>query len=43
MKYYPIHEIGVLILDIRGNGGITPGYPMNIEQDVDLFLQGKWH
>jgi len=42
MKFYPGHDIGVLILDVRGNGGKTPGYPMNIEHDVDLFMQGEW-
>ncbi|NLV26472.1 MAG: alpha/beta hydrolase [Methanomicrobiales archaeon] len=42
MKYYPEHNIGVLIIDVRGNGGITPGYPMDIERDAELFLQGEW-
>jgi len=42
MTYYPRHGIGVLIMDVRGNGGLTPGYPLNIERDLDLFVQGQW-
>ena len=42
MNYYPQHGIGVLIMDVRGNGGTTPGYPMNIEKDAELFVQGAW-
>lgn len=42
MKYYPLHDIGVLIIDVRGNGGLTPGYPMDVEQDVALYLKGDW-
>ncbi|MCA1915999.1 S9 family peptidase [Methanospirillum hungatei] len=42
MHYYPEHGIGVLIMDVRGNGGATPGYPMNIEKDAGLFMQGAW-
>lgn len=42
MKYYPVHGIGVLIMDVRGNGGTNPGYPMNIEKDAELFTQGAW-
>lgn len=42
MKYYPPEGVGVLILDIRGNGGVTPGYPMNIERDFYAYANGKW-
>jgi alpha-beta hydrolase superfamily lysophospholipase len=42
MKYYPPHGVGVLVMDVRGNGGLTPGYPMNIEKDAELFVQGSW-
>ncbi|MDD1724242.1 MAG: alpha/beta hydrolase [Methanospirillum sp.] len=42
MKYYPPEGVGVLILDIRGNGGVTPGYPMNIERDFSMYANGEW-
>ncbi|PWR75685.1 alpha/beta hydrolase [Methanospirillum stamsii] len=42
MKYYPAHDIAVLIMDVRGNGGLTPGYPMDIERDAGLFVKGEW-
>lgn len=42
MNYYPKHGIGVLIMDVRGNGGATPGYPMDIEKDAELFVEGTW-
>ncbi|RXE57402.1 hypothetical protein ABH15_00425 [Methanoculleus taiwanensis] len=37
-------EAGILFLavDIRGNGGDTPGEPLNIEQDYRRFAGGEW-
>jgi dipeptidyl aminopeptidase/acylaminoacyl peptidase len=31
-----------LFVDIRGNGGETPGYPFNPQQDFSLFEKGDW-
>jgi uncharacterized protein len=31
-----------LVLDIRGQGGETPGYPMDIEKDYSLYEEGKF-
>jgi dienelactone hydrolase len=31
-----------LFVDIRGNGGQTPGYPLNPERDYSLFEKGEW-
>ncbi|MFY9801357.1 MAG: alpha/beta hydrolase [Methanoregula sp.] len=31
-----------LFVDIRGNGGQTPGYPFNPQQDFSLFEKGDW-
>ena len=44
MKEYPSHEIAVCILDIRGNGGgsLSPGYPMDIQKDLNIYLNGNW-
>ncbi len=31
-----------LVLDIRGNGGETPGYQMNLTADYERFVHGEW-
>jgi hypothetical protein len=31
-----------LVLDVRGNGGETPGYPLNLNEDFTLFEGGEW-
>ncbi len=31
-----------LFVDTRGNGGETPGYPLNPELDFNAFENGKW-
>jgi uncharacterized protein len=44
LKEYASRNIAVCVLDIRGNGGggLTPGYPMNIQKDLNLYLNGEW-
>jgi uncharacterized protein len=37
---YATQGYAYLVLDIRGNGGETPGYPMDIEKDYTLFERG---
>ncbi|HVP94248.1 MAG TPA: alpha/beta hydrolase [Methanoregulaceae archaeon] len=37
---YASQGYAYLVLDIRGNGGETPGYPMDIEKDYTLFQRG---
>lgn len=32
----------VLVVDIRGNGGKTPGYPLDFEKDYEKFASGEW-
>jgi len=32
----------VLVVDVRGNGGNTSGYPLNIERDYGKFSAGEW-
>ncbi len=32
----------MLVVDIRGNGGKTPGYPLNFERDYEKFAVGEW-
>ncbi|HWQ65271.1 MAG TPA: hypothetical protein VN372_00195 [Methanospirillum sp.] len=39
---YAERGIAVLVLDIRGNGGKTPGYPLNLEQDYEKVTLGQW-
>jgi dienelactone hydrolase len=31
-----------LVLDVRGNGGETPGYPLNLNEDFTRFEAGEW-
>ena len=44
LKEYTSRNIAVCVLDIRGNGGggLTPGYPMDIQKDLNLYLNGEW-
>lgn len=32
----------VLVVDIRGNGGKTPGYPLDFEKDYGKYASGEW-
>jgi predicted esterase len=31
-----------MVLDVRGNGGETPGYPLDFNQDFSRFEKGEW-
>lgn len=31
-----------LVLDLRGNGGDTAGYPFSIDRDFQSFMEGEW-
>jgi len=37
---YAHNGYAYLVLDIRGNGGETPGYPMDFEKDYALYQKG---
>ncbi len=39
---YAENGFAVLVVDIRGNGGKTPGYPLNIEQDYVTYSSREW-
>lgn len=39
---YAQHGIAVLVVDIRGNGGKTPGYPFSPEVDYQKYHAGEW-
>lgn len=39
---YAAQGYAYLVLDVRGNGGQTAGYPMNLEIDYQKFLAGEW-
>ncbi len=39
---YAESGIAFLVVDIRGNGGDTPGEPLDIEQDYRRFAAGEW-
>ena len=39
---YADHGYAVLVDDIRGNGGKTPGYPLNIQTDYQQMGKGEW-
>ncbi len=41
-RMYAEHGFAFLVLDIRGNGGETRGYPLNIEEDYRRFSEGEW-
>jgi dienelactone hydrolase len=42
MVHYTAAGYAFLFVDIRGNGGQTPGYPFNPQQDFSLFEKGGW-
>lgn len=39
---YAGEGIAFLAVDIRGNGGETAGYPMDLEKDCQLYAKGRW-
>ncbi len=39
---YTAADFAFLFVDIRGNGGQTPGYPLNPQRDFSLFEKGDW-
>jgi dienelactone hydrolase len=41
-KAYALQGYAVLVLDARGHGGRTAGYPMNVEEDYGRFQAGTW-
>jgi hypothetical protein len=42
MVKYATAGYAFLFIDIRGNGGETPGYPFNPQRDFSLFEKGEW-
>ena len=42
MVHYTAAGYAFLFVDIRGNGGQTPGYPFNPQLDFSLFEKGDW-
>jgi len=42
MERYTAAGYAFLFVDIRGNGGQTPGYPFNPQRDFSLFEKGDW-
>ncbi len=41
-RMYAEHGFAFLVLDIRGNGGETGGYPLDIKEDYRRFSGGEW-
>ena len=41
-EQYAREGIAFLVLDLRGNGGTTPGYPLDLERDFRQFVNGRW-
>ncbi|MDH7509784.1 MAG: alpha/beta hydrolase [Methanolinea sp.] len=41
-RQYAENGYAFLILDVRGNGGETPGYPLDLERDFEKFRAGAW-
>ncbi len=41
-KRYASEGIALVVLDLRGNGGATPGYPLDLERDLRQFGNGRW-
>jgi uncharacterized protein len=39
---YAQQGFAYLVLDIRGNGGETPGYPLDFEKDFALYQKGEF-
>ena len=42
MEQYAAAGFAFLFVDIRGNGGETPGYPLNPQLDFSWFEKGDW-
>jgi dienelactone hydrolase len=42
MVQYAAQGYAFMFVDIRGNGGQTPGYPFNPQRDFALFEKGDW-
>jgi len=42
MVRYAVADYAFLFIDTRGNGGETPGYPFNPQQDFSLFEKGQF-
>jgi len=42
MVRYTAAGYAFLFVDVRGNGGQTPGYPFNPQRDFSLFEKGDW-
>jgi hypothetical protein len=42
MVRYSDTGIAFLFVDVRGNGGETPGYPLNPQFDFNRFQKGDW-
>lgn len=40
-RWYADQGIAFLVIDVRGNGGETPGHPLDPEADFAAFRQGK--
>ncbi len=34
--------IAFCVLDVRGNGDATPGYPLDLQRDFEYFRSGEW-
>lgn len=41
MKYAG-QGIAFCVLDVRGNGDATPGYPLDLQRDFEYFRSGEW-
>jgi hypothetical protein len=39
---YAGEGIAFMVVDIRGHGGETAGYPMDLEKDYGLYEKGRW-
>ncbi|MBN1167585.1 MAG: alpha/beta hydrolase [Methanospirillaceae archaeon] len=40
--FFAAHSIAFLIIDVRGNGGETPGHPFDLKTDIRAYLDGEW-
>jgi len=41
-RQYAEEGYAFLVLDVRGNGGETQGYPLDLERDFEKFREGAW-
>lgn len=41
-RSYAENGYAFLVLDMRGNGGETPGYPLDLARDFERFRSGEW-